>query len=231
MGIASIGLVVLLAQRAHIADSPDTRDRSVTPPEVLYYTDPFYTRTAREKKIEGTVTIEGAFDVKGCMKVIRIVKTIGFGLDENALNTVRSWRFSPAKRNGEFVDTIAQIDIDFSLATAPRAEYDDIQSMNVPGVSVPTVIKRVEPQYTTEARQARVTGAVVLQAVIQTDGTADILKVVKPLPLGLTESALEAIRQWKFRPANRYGKVIPASMAIEVNFNLQEQRLQPDVCR
>src|SRR5215813_6654169 len=119
MGIASIGLVVLLAQRVHIADSPGTRDRSITPPEVLYYADPFYTRTAREKKIEGTVTIEASFDVRGCMKVLRTVKTVGFGLDENAVTALRSWRFSPAKRNGEPVEAIAQIDVDFSLAAAP----------------------------------------------------------------------------------------------------------------
>jgi TonB family protein len=230
VSIASIVLAFLLAQRVHVADSAGTAG-DITLPEVLYYTNPFYTRAAREKKIEGTVTVLGAFDARGCMKVIRTIKTIGFGLDENALGALRSWRFSPAKRNGEFVDAIAQIDIDFSLAAAPRAEYDDIQSTNIPGISPPTVIKRVEPQYTAEARQARAAGTVILQAVIQTDGTADILKVIKPLPYGLTETAIEAIRQWRFRPANRYGKVIPVQMTIEVDFNLQEQRSQRDVCR
>jgi TonB family protein len=229
MDITSIALVLLLAQRVHIADSVGTAG-NITPPEVLYYTDPFYTRAAREQKIEGTVTVEGAFDAKGCMKVIRTIKTIGFGLDENALGALRFWRFSPAKRNGEFVDAIAQIDIDFNLATAPRAEYDDVQNTSTPGISVPTVIRRIEPKYTTEARQARAVGTVILQAVVQTDGTADILKVVKPLPYGLTESALEAIRQWKFRPAMRNGKEIPITINIEVAFN-QEQRSQPAICR
>ena len=230
MSIASIALILLLAQRVHISDSDGNANTNITPPEVLYYTDPFYTRAAREKKIEGLVTIEGAFDVKGCMKVVRVVKTIGFGLDENALDALRSWRFSPAKRNGEFVDAIAEIDIDFSLATAPRAEYDDIQNTSTPGISAPAVIKRIEPQYTAEARQARAAGTVILQVVIQTNGTADILKVVKPLPSGLTESALEAIRQWRFRPAVRQGKEIPIAINIEVGFNLEPQR-QSDSCR
>jgi TonB family protein len=230
VSIASMVLALLLAQRVHISDADGNANTNITPPEVLYYTDPFYTRAAREKKIEGIVTIEGAFDVKGCMKVVRVVKTIGFGLDENALAALRSWRFSPAKRNGEFVDAIAEIDIDFSLAAAPRVEYDDIQNTSTPRISAPTVIRRVEPQYTTEARQSRATGTVILQAVIQTNGTADILKVVKPLPFGLTESALEAIRQWKFRPAARNGKEIPMAINIEVGFNLEQQR-QLDVCR
>src|SRR5215471_7115354 len=129
MDVVLIGFVVLFAQRVHIVDPPDAGDGSVASPQVLYYTDPFYTRTARDNKIEGTVTIEGAFDVNGCMKAVRIIKTIGFGLDENALAAVRSWRFSPAKRNAEEpVEAHAQIDVDFSLAAAPRAEYDDIQT-------------------------------------------------------------------------------------------------------
>jgi len=140
------------------------------------------------------------------MKVVRIVKTIGFGLDESALAALQSWRFSPAKLNGAPVDAIAQIDIDFSLAAAPPIQYDDIQTgISAAAISGPTVIRRVEPRYTDEARQARVEGTVILQAVIQTNGTEDILKIVKPLPLGLTESALEAIQQWRFRPAVRNG--------------------------
>src|SRR5262249_35592586 len=200
MEVALIGLVVLFAQHVHIGDSPTVRDgNTVSPPEILFYTDPFYTRAAREKKVEGTVTIEGAFDMNGCMKVVRIIKSIGFGLDENALAAVRSWRFSPAKRNGEQpVEAHAQIDIDFSLAAASRADYDDIQTdMSASGISAPTIIKRVEPRYTDEARQERIVGTVILQTVIQTNGTADILKVVKPMPFGLTESAVEALQQWR----------------------------------
>jgi TonB family protein len=233
MDVALIGLLVLFAQHVHIGDSPNIRDGNiVSPPEVLFYTDPFYTRAAREKKVEGTVTIEGAFDMNGCMKVVRIIKTIGFGLDENALAAVRSWRFSPAKRNGEQpVEAHAQIDIDFSLAAAPRADYDDIQTdMSASGISAPTIIKRVEPRYTDEARQERIVGTVILQTVIQTNGTADILKVVKPMPFGLTESAVQALQQWRFMPAVRNGKEIPVAANIEVAFNIELSH-QNDVCR
>jgi TonB family protein len=212
MGLASMVLLVLLAQRVHIVDPPDVGDGSIASPELLYYTDHFYARTARDNK------------------VLRTVKRVGFGLEENALAALHSWRFSPAKRNGEPVNAIAQIDIDFSLAAAPPIEYDDV---NVgPDASRPTVVRRVEPQYTDEARQAHLVGAVILQTVIQTSGTANILNVVKPLPLGLTESALEAIQQWKFRSAVRNGREIPVATNIEVVFNLEQKQMnQPDVCR
>jgi TonB family protein len=112
-----------------------------------------------------------------------------------------------------------------------RIEYDDIQAdISAPDISAPRVIKRVEPRYTDEAKQARVVGTVILRSVIQTNGSADILKVVKPLPFGLTESALEALQQWRFMPAVRNGKEIPVAATIEVAFNLGET-YQRDVCR
>ena len=220
---------VFAAQQVYVGDTAALADGTLTPPEVLYYTDPFYTRTARANGIEGAVTIEGAFDVNGCLKVLRTVKGLGYGLDENALAAVRSWRFSPAKRNGSPVEAIAQIDILFRIPDAPVAEYDDIGRVG-PGIVAPEVVKRIEPKYTDEARNAHLVGTVVLQAVVQTDGAAQILKIVKPLPLGLTESAVEALQQWRFRPASRDGKEIPVSTNIEVGFNL-ERRNQPDVCR
>jgi len=91
------------------------------------------------------------------------------------------------------------------------------------GTTVPKVLTRVEPQYTAEAAQTRVTGTVVLQAVIGTDGSTKVVKVVKPLTLDLTLSAIEAIQQWTFMPATRDGKEIPVSVVVEVHFSLENR--------
>ena len=165
MSFASIVLLGLLAQRVHIFNPPDVGDGSIASPLILYYTDPFYPRTARDNKVEGTVTIEAAFDVRGCMKVLQTIKSVGFGLDENALAALPAWGFSPARRNGKPVDAIAHIDIDFSLPAAPPVEYDDVNKVG-PSVSAPTVVRRVQPRYTAEATQARLVGTVILQAVV-----------------------------------------------------------------
>jgi TonB family protein len=224
-------LALLSAQEVHIGDTPGPASGGLAPPDAVYYTDPFYTRIARTNRIEGVVTIEGAFDVNGCMKVLRTVKGLGYGLDENALAAIRSWRFSPAKRDGMPVEAIAQVDILFNLADAPPAEYDDVGRVAA-GISPPVVVRRVEPRYTDDARDARLAGTVILQAIIETDGTAKILKIVKPLPLGLTESAVEAIRQWRFTPAMQNGKAIPVSLNIEVAFNLEHLNSpNPNPCR
>lgn len=68
------------------------------------------------------------------------------------------------------------------------------------GVSAPMVIYRVEPAYTEEARKAHYQGVVVLWAIVRKNGSLEVLKVVRSLGLGLDESAVTALRQWKFRP-------------------------------
>jgi len=87
-------------------------------------------------------------------------------------------------------------------------------------ITPPTVLSRVEPQYSEEARKARCHGTVVLEAVVKRDGTVDILRVVRGLGFGLDENAVQALKQWRFKPGT---KNVPVDVAlnIEVNFNLR----------
>jgi TonB family protein len=89
------------------------------------------------------------------------------------------------------------------------------------GVSAPTIVFRVEPTYSEEARKAKYQGVVVLSAIVRKDGSIEILKVVRGLGLGLDENAIQALRQWKFRPGMRNGIPVDVALNIEVNFSLR----------
>jgi len=219
MSFALIALLALMApqQVRIIADAPEN-SRVETPPEVAAYTDPFYSRAARDKKIEGTVTVEAAVDEKGSVTVSRTVKSLGYGLDENALAALRQWKFCPALRGETPINAVVQIDIDFKLTSLPPSEFDDTKEA---GLSRPMVVNRVEPQYTDAARAARIGGTVVLQTVVKAEGTAKVVKIVRPLPYGLTENAIRAIEQWTFTPAKENGRAIPVSILAEVDFKLE----------
>ncbi len=82
------------------------------------------------------------------------------------------------------------------------------------------VIYRVEPDYSDEARKARLQGLVVLRLEVDERGAPRNLEVVRSLGMGLDEQALEAAAKWRFRPAYRNGKPTVASAFIEVNFRL-----------
>lgn len=88
------------------------------------------------------------------------------------------------------------------------------------GVTAPVPIFRVEPEYTEEARKAKYQGTVVLYCVVDPDGIVRNIRVARSLGLGLDEKAMEAVRQWKFRPGTKDGRAVPVAAAIEVTFRL-----------
>lgn len=91
----------------------------------------------------------------------------------------------------------------------------------VNGVGMPSCIYCPDPQYSDEARKAKYQGVVVLMVIITLDGRATNIQVVKSPGLGLDEKAIEAVRQWKFRPSiGPGGKPVTAQVPIEVTFRL-----------
>ena len=88
------------------------------------------------------------------------------------------------------------------------------------GVSAPTVIYKVEPEYSEEARKAKFQGTVVLVIVIDEQGVARNFRVIKPLGLGLDEKAIEAVQKWRFSPGRKGGQPVAVQATIEVNFRL-----------
>jgi TonB family protein len=88
------------------------------------------------------------------------------------------------------------------------------------GVSQPAVIFKVDPEYSEEARKAKYSGTVMLAVIVDTDGHARDIHVVKSLGMGLDEKAIEAVAKWKFRPGMKGGQAVNVRATIEVNFRL-----------
>ena len=77
----------------------------------------------------------------------------------------------------------------------------------------------MKPPYPPLARQARIQGMVVLQAVIGKDGTIQNLRVVSGHPM-LAQAALEAVKQWRYKPYYLNGEPVDVDTTINVNFTL-----------
>jgi TonB family protein len=88
------------------------------------------------------------------------------------------------------------------------------------GVQPPELEQRVEPDYTEEARIARHEGTVVLQAVILPDGSASSFRLLRSLGLGLDEKAVEAVRQWVFKPARQGRQTVAFRAVLEIHFRV-----------
>jgi len=87
------------------------------------------------------------------------------------------------------------------------------------GVSQGLLVHKVQPQYPPLARQARIQGVVVLQALIGKDGNIQNLHVVSGHPM-LTNAALEAVKEWKYKPYYLNGEPVEVETTINVNFTL-----------
>src|SRR5580698_2310809 len=88
------------------------------------------------------------------------------------------------------------------------------------GVSQPSVLFKVDPEYSEEARKAKYSGTVVLAVIVDAEGHARDIHVVKSLGMGLDEKAIEAVEKWKFKPGMRGGQAVNVRATIEVNFRL-----------
>jgi periplasmic protein TonB len=87
------------------------------------------------------------------------------------------------------------------------------------GVSQGLLIKRVQPNYPPLARQARIQGTVLLQAEISKDGTIENLRLISGHPM-LAPSAIEAVKQWRYRPYMLNGEPVAVETQVQVNFTL-----------
>jgi TonB family protein len=92
------------------------------------------------------------------------------------------------------------------------------------GVSAPSVVSRVDPQYPEEARRAKAQSSVMLSMVVGVDGKAQDVKVAHGAGFGMDEKAIEAVQKWQFRPGMRNGIAVPVRARFEVSFSLQLRR-------
>lgn len=109
------------------------------------------------------------------------------------------------------------------LATSDVADARSPQDARAAGITLPKLLTRTKPQYTPSAMKAGVQGDVLLEAVVQGDGTVGDTHVTQSLDRvhGLDDQAVNAIRQWTFEPATRNGSPVPATVAIVMTFRLR----------
>ena len=126
-GEASAGLSEIRRDPVQSAPEPgndegrvDRAGKGFTPPRLLSKVEPEYSEEARKSGIQGTVTLSVEIGEDGRVHNAKVLKSLGSGLDEEAVEAVKQWKFRPAQRNGTAVKTSAQIELSFSLPGTPK---------------------------------------------------------------------------------------------------------------
>jgi TonB family protein len=97
------------------SQAADTRAK-VVPAEILSKPTPIYTQEARSLRIEGEVLLEAVLEASGSLRVVRVVRGLGHGLDDNAVKAAEQIHFKPAMKDGQPTDSTVVLHIIFQLA-------------------------------------------------------------------------------------------------------------------
>jgi TonB family protein len=198
-----------------------TAEGTITAPDVVEYTTPpLYSDEARRRLVEGIVTIDARIGVDGQVSAPRVVRGLGFGLDQNALVALRQWQFRPGTRGGRPVEMTAEIDIEFNLRNEALNELiaNDMATRIGPDVTAPRIIRRVNVPSVQDADAERRAGTVVLDVVLLEDGRPKIVRILQSLTPRLDERAIDAFEQWRFSPAMKAGRPVKVRLQADITF-------------
>jgi TonB family protein len=111
---SGFGEAVATRGSADVHSAPTKADEQ--PVEIVFKPRPAYTPEARRRRVEGEVLVDVVFGASGSLRITRLVKGLGYGLDDNALLAAQKIQFRPARRDGQPYDCAALVHIVFELA-------------------------------------------------------------------------------------------------------------------
>ena len=170
----------------------------------------------------GTVMLYFAVGADGSPRLVRASDSYEGPLAAAAVKAVEGWLFEPAALDGKTAEARAAVEFECQPGgMILQSERPPLPVYRVGGgVGAPVLLAKVEPEYSEEARKAKLQGANLFYVQISPEGKATSIMVVRSLGLGLDEKAMEAVKRWRFKPGMKDGKPVTVEATIEVNFKL-----------
>ena len=192
---------------------------------------PPYPQEARQQGWEGTVVLRISVNAGGDVETVTTQTSSGFPpLDESAAESVKRWRFDPAK-DGEFpisskVDLPIRFDLEeYGIQFSKPEPEPEPEPEPVREKKPARLVKSERPPYPQEARQQGWEGTVVLRITVGTGGDVETVKIQESSGFPpLDESAAQSIKTWRFDPAKDGDLSISSQVDVPVRFDLEEYK-------
>ena len=181
----------------------------VTAPSLVSKVEPGYTEDARKVRLQGTVLLYVQVDPSGKAIHMRVLHSLGFGLDEQAMEAVQKWQFKPGFKDGRPVTVEAQIQVNFRLLgpwVIGRQEYATAAGVTKPvlqGWALPPDCKGGPVEVT-------------LSVQVGADGKLSGVQMIRGDNSSLGQAAIEAVQRWTFLPARLNGAPQAVSGEVEL---------------
>jgi protein TonB len=215
-------------ETAGVPDQPGNRDEGViTPPALIDETMvlPEYPEAEKDSGIEGSVLLQAVILKDGTVGEITVVEGVEGhpALEESAKEALGQCRFKPATEDGDPVDMTIQIPIAFRLDDDKKAGGDENAAETMPQLITESIVK---PEYPEEARDAGVTGMMLVETEVLPDGTPGKITIKEGIAgyPGFDQMAIEAVKQWRFTPGTRNGEPVTATVMIPIEFSLDDRK-------
>lgn len=200
----------------------------ITPPSIIHKVEPQYSEEARMAGFQGTVLLKVVVDKDGIARNIQVLRPLGLGLDEKAIEAVSRWQFKPGTKGGEPVNVFAQIEVNFRLLDDPKRVPWHVMRAEFhlpPGTSRPVIEKTTRPHTADDAPGATAT----LTFDIDETGAPDNIQIEKGSAEDWAQDVSAALRKWKFTPASKDGAPVSVSCTMDfVRGNGTTPTQQPD---
>jgi TonB family protein len=213
----------------------------VATPFVLRWGTPHYTDEARRKELEGLVILSLVIGKTGIPRDVQVVQSLDKGLDEQAVAAAQQSRFRPPKYKGHPVSAKATMKVAFKNCksygvglTRTSFELDgpphrlaalgkhlhECTHVNKEGRHLPCaplLIRMILPEVK-DAQQAGLEDSILFSFTIDDRGLTKDIRVIKSVGARLDEQVMEAVAQWKYRPAIYKDDTIPVKATVELTF-------------
>jgi len=184
----------------------------VTAPKVTASADPQFTDAARQARLQGVVDISLIVGTDGQPHDLKILKSLGLGLDESALTTVSQWRFQPGTKAGRPVPVFTKVQVSYRLLLDPKMWRVTKAAFDVPdGTKAPVLTRAEYPQFKGASPAATVT----LTFDITEKGEPKNLQAESGSDMRYSGEVQSLVKKWRFQPAARAG----APVASKATFN------------
>lgn len=209
---------------------------------------PTYPPLARQARIQGTVILDIIINQAGDVKDLKLVSGHPM-LAPAAIEAVKQWKYRPYEENGEPLEIQTTVQVNFTLSDNPASGgvigdgppgsspmqtivdpvgiCDDAGNNSLPkrvrvsqGVMRSLLISKQAPVYPEQARSEHIEGTVLMAMEISRDGSVCRILLISGHPL-LAPAAIEAVKQWKYRPYILNGQPIEVETQAQVNFTLK----------
>jgi TonB family protein len=182
----------------------------VSPPVLISKIEPQYTEEARRAKYEGTAVLYAQIEPSGQATHIKMIKSLGLGLDQKAMEAVATWKFQPGTKAGAPVTVEATVEVNFRLLgsgwTIARSDFS-----TGAGASKPLLRSVASPPKCKSSAWK-----VTLSLTVGPDGRVSKVQVTETPKSSLNGSVADSVKTWTFDPAMLAGAPQTATGQIDV---------------